>query len=322
MAPPPIPNECPAERESMTTDEWQPPPPLTEDAAAALIKKAFPAIDTNAIGSLGSGGQYDVFLTSDDWVFRFPRWEWSAKLFEPEARIHRFVAEILPSQIRIPRVELVAKPTSQFPYPFAGHRFIPGVAADAIDDELKPTLTREIAIFLSAVHSTPVPVAGAAGIHEFEMNQGRREWLEHGIAVATQLRGLDPAVDRAIDWLATKPVQPPAGGALHLIHGDLSPEHLLVDPTTGFLGGVIDWTDTMLGDVARDFVFLVTWQGWRFAEDVLRHYPRAVDNDFRVRLRYIAQLLSIIWLAFSHEQGADTTKHLQAVRNAFAAHEP
>ena len=74
----------------------------------------------------------------------------------------------------------------------------------------------------------------------------------------------------------------------------------------------------MLSDAARDFVFLVTWRGWRFAEDVLRVYPRAVDKEFRARLRYMAQLLSVIWLAFAHEQGADLAKHIQAVHNAFA----
>ena len=303
----------------MTTPQWKPDPPLTREKAAALIRSSFPAIDSSVLRYLGSGSLYDVFLTTDGWVFRFPRWQWSGDLFESEAGIHRFVAQILPSQIRIPQVELLAAPTPSFAYPFAGHRYIPGIAADAVEQELVPTLAREIAMLLSALHSTPIPVAGAAGIREFSMNEpGRREWLEHGIAVAVELRGMDAVVDQALAWLSTTPLTPPSAGPLQLIHGGLSPEHVLVDPTTGFVGGVIDWTDTMLSDAARDFVFLVTWRGWRFAEDVLRVYPRAVDKEFRARLRYMAQLLSVIWLGFAHEQGADLAKHIQAVHNAFA----
>ena len=306
----------------MTASQWKPAPPLTCDTAAALIKRSFPAIDSAALQYLGSGSLYDVFLTTDGWAFRFPRRQRSGELFESEARIHRFVAEILPTQIRIPRAELLAAPTPDFAHPFAGHRFIPGIAADTVDHELMPTLAREIAMLLSALHSTPIPVAGAAGIRELSMNEpGRREWLEHGITAAAQLRGMNAVVDQAVNWLSTTPLTPPSAGPLQLIHGGLSPEHVLVDPTTGFVVGVIDWTDTMLSDAARDFVFLVTWQGWRFAEDVLRLYPRAVDREFRARLRYMSQLLSVIWLAFAHEQGADLAKHVRGVRNAFAPHD-
>ena len=306
----------------MTASQWKPAPPLTCDTAAALIKRSFPAIDSAALQYLGSGSLYDVFLTTDGWAFRFPRRQRSGELFESEARIHRFVAEILPSQIRIPRAELLAAPTPHFAYPFAGHRFIPGIPADAVDQELMPTLAREIAMLLSALHSTPIPVAGAAGIRELSMNEpGRREWLEHGITAAAQLRGMNAVVDQAVNWLSTTPLTPPSAGPLQLIHGGLSPEHVLVDPTTGFVVGVIDWTDTMLSDAARDFVFLVTWQGWRFAEDVLRLYPRAVDREFRARLRYMAQLLSVISLAFANEQGAELAKHVKGVRNAFAPHD-
>src|SRR5436190_12771268 len=218
----------------MTASQWKPAPPLTCDAAAALIKRSFPAIDSAALQYLGSGSLYDVFLTTDGWAFRFPRRQRSGELFESEARIHRFVAEILPSQIRIPRAELLAAPTPHFAYPFAGHRFIPGIPADAVDQELMPTLAREIAMLLSALHSTPTPVAGAAGIRELSMNEpGRREWLEHGIAVTAQLRGMDAVVVQAVDWLSATALTPPAAGTLQRIRGDPSPDDVLLGPIHG-----------------------------------------------------------------------------------------
>ena len=300
-----------------------PNPPLSLDAAATLIHQSFPTVNATGLQSLGSSWLYDVFLTADGWVFQFPRTGWSGDNFEPQARIHRFVAEILPTQIRTPQIELLAQPSPRFPYPVAGHRFIPGIAANMLDEELLPVFAREVAIFLSALHSTPAPLAGAAGIHQAAPDDAaRREWIAYGIAAALELpRDLDPAMGSALAWLAARPATQALHAPLQLIHGDLDAQHIIVDPTTGFLVGVIDWTDTSLGDAARDFVFLVTWQGWKFAELVLRHYPRAVDREFRARLRDMAQLMSLVWLAYAHADNHYLAPFLRGVRNAFAASE-
>jgi aminoglycoside phosphotransferase (APT) family kinase protein len=300
-----------------------PPRPLAPETAAALIRSAFPEVDTAGIRHLGSGSLFDAFLTTDGWVFRFPRWDWCGDLFEPEARIHSFVAKVLPARIRLPQVQLLCESTSGFPYRFAGHRFVPGIAADAVDEALVPTLTREIAAFLGALHSTPAAVAEKAGFREITIDEaGRREWFEHGVAVAARLRGLDSVIDGALDWLSTIPEpRTPPELPRQLIHCGLSPDHVLVDPATGLISGVLDWTDGSFGDVAGDFVFLVQWRGWGFAEEVLRLYPRPVDGEFRARLRYDTQWLSVIRLAFAHEQGLDEEKLVKAVHHAFASDE-
>jgi hypothetical protein len=41
---------------------------------------------------LGSGREFDAYLTADGWVFRFPRQAHCARLFEPEREVHRLVA--------------------------------------------------------------------------------------------------------------------------------------------------------------------------------------------------------------------------------------
>jgi aminoglycoside phosphotransferase (APT) family kinase protein len=182
-----------------------------------------------------------------------------------------------------------------------------------------PTGSRDIAGFLGALHSVPEAAAEAAGFREITSEDpGRQEWFELGMAVSVQLRGLDPVVDGAIDWLHTASMTPPVLAERQLVQTSLDPDHLLVDPATGSLLGVIDWTDACLGDAGRDFVNLVTWRGWGFAEEVLAHYPRRLDSEFRSRLRWMSQWLSVIWLAHVHEQGLDEGKAIAGVRNAFA----
>ena len=150
------------------------------------------------------------------------------------------------------------------------------------------------------------------------MDEGRHAWLEEGVNVAVKLRGVDRILDRALDWLQTAPWTHRSDAPWHLIHGGLESRHALVDPSTGLLQGVIDWTDTHLGDAARDFVFLVTWKGWQFAEEVLRLYPRAIDQEFRARLRNMAQLLSLMELAYAHAENHDLATYIRYVHNAFA----
>ena len=286
--------------------------------AASLIASQFPAIQSAELQHLGSGWEFDAFLTSDGWVFRFPRRIDSATLFQSEARVHRLVLDSLPSHIRIPRVELTGCPTNAFPYEFAAHRFIQGAPASATGTQLLPTLASQIGTFLGALHSIPVERARAAGVSVPAVNdEGGRKWLEHGIEVLRRLRGLDPAIDRGLSWLEKAPPIARWNGSLQLVHQDLSPDHVLVNEATGEITGVLDWTDTILGDAARDLVFLVTWQGWDFLEKVLAAYPRTIDHDFRSRLREMSQLLSLMWLAYAHEQGAEMEAHVQGVRRAF-----
>jgi aminoglycoside phosphotransferase (APT) family kinase protein len=107
-------------------------------------------------------------------------------------------------------------------------------------------------------------------------------------------------------------------GPFSLIHQDLSPEHVLVDPASGQLTGILDWTDVILGDPARDFVFLVAWRGWSYVEQVLKHYPRVVDDGFRSRLDFMARLLTITWLGYAHLRGTEVEKLTGWVHHAFA----
>lgn len=302
------------------TSPWGTDRELTTEIAAAAIRDRFPRVDARSLNYVGSGWEFDAFLTRDGWLFRFPRRAEAARLFASERLVHELVAPILPPEVRIPRVELCGAPAAGFPYPFAGHRFIAGVPADQLPEGLGPTFAQDLGAALGAIHSIPESAARAAGVGEMEVDDEESQlWLERGVEIAFRLRTLDDAVDRALLWMSRVAFPLPSyAGPRRVIHHDLSREHVLVDPVTGRLKGIIDWTDAILGDPARDFVFLVTWRGWDFAEEVLRSYPMAIDDGFRDRLKVLARLLSTMWLAHASEQGLALDEHIRGVRNAFA----
>src|SRR4029077_1097484 len=109
-----------------------------------------------------------------------------------------------------------------------------GVGAEELDEKLLPTLAREIAAFLHALPSTPTPLARAAGMHEFQMDDGRHPWLENGVNFVMKLRGIDPVLDRALDWLKLEAWTHHFDAPWHPVHGGLEARHVLVDS--------IDWS--------------------------------------------------------------------------------
>jgi aminoglycoside phosphotransferase (APT) family kinase protein len=299
---------------------WEPTRELTIEGAAALIQSSFPSIESRELTFLGSGWEFDAYLTVDGWVFRFPRRAEGAELFERDRQVTELVTGYLPASVSVPRIELVAEPAHGFPYRFAAHRFIPGVPIDDVDDGVLPSLARQIGVALGAMHSIPEDAARGAGVaEETGSAEEQRAWIMQGLDSLQPIRAIDPTVDRAAKWVERTSLPSGGfGGPLRFIHQDLSPEHLLVDPGTGQLNGIIDWTDAQLGDAARDFVFLVAWRGWAFAEEVLRSYPPPVDSGFRDRLRFMSRILTPVWLGLAVQRGTEVEKLTGWVHNAYA----
>ena len=300
-------------------------PPLSPETASAAIHACFPSVRTDGLTHLGSGWDFDAFLTGDGWVFRFPRRAECAVTLDTEQRLHDIVAAVLPPSVAIPNVELAGQPTATFPNRYAGHRFIPRVPADMVAPSILQVTARSIGNALGAIHGVPESQARAAGIREAPANDPERQrWLDDRITASGSLRGMDSVLDDAVSWLRDNIHRQPTAfpGPPRLTHDDLAPEHLLVDPETGDLVGILDWSDAVLGDPARDFAPLVGWHGWWFLEAALRSYLHRVDHGFRERLRFMARALSAVWLAEALEWTPDAVddiaRHVRWVHNVFA----
>lgn len=299
---------------------WEPDRALTIRTAQATIGSQFPQIDVSRLEPLGRGWEFDVYLTADGWVFRFPRRAEYATIFDRERSVVELVAPRL-EPVSLPRVELVGAPGPDFPYPFAGHRLVAGVRADHPDFAPAPTLGTELGKALTAIHSVPCEEARAIGVEPDE--DGSREWFREALEARGSLRGLGSSIDRAMGWLESVVTVPgPYPGPVRFIHNDLCPDHLLIDPESGSLVGIIDWTDAALGDPALDLVVFVTWKGWDFLHEVLAGYGFVVGQNFDRRLSFLARVLSLVWLGEARQQGTDVAKRIRWVENAFCSPSP
>ena len=82
-----------------------------------------------------------------------------------------------------------------------------------------------------------------------------------------------------------------------MIHNDICPDHLIVDPHSGRLTGIIDFSDTTVADPVLDMVGLIGLGGYEFIAEVLSSYDLELGEDFADRLIWLARTLTLAWLA-------------------------
>jgi aminoglycoside phosphotransferase (APT) family kinase protein len=304
----------------MSYHPWEPDRRLDVEIARSVIRAGFPHVNVTRLDYVGSGWEFDVFAAADGWAFRFPRRAEYQELFGREEPVLALARSVLPAEIAVPLVELTGTPSREFPYTFAGHRYIEGVAADAVHPSRQAELARGIAAAFGAIHSVPIAVAREAGVPDANPpSEGAYEWFRRNLAGALQLTDSNRTVRHAVRWVSEleEPLRFPGAGPTRFTHNDVSADHLVVDGSTGRLAGIIDWTFTCLGDPAMDFVSCALFGGWGFVERVLAHYPATVDDGFLVRLHYAARLGSVMWLGLAQQEGRDVGRYIVWVENAF-----
>jgi aminoglycoside phosphotransferase (APT) family kinase protein len=132
---------------------------------------------------------------------------------------------------------------------------------------------------LCALHAAPVEqLAALVGVDDQPLAQWQREAAE---TYATVARAVPLVHRRVVEAFLEAPL--PAGGWTAVFsHNDLGIEHVLVDPGTGMVTGVIDWGDAAIVDPAIDVGLL-----WR---DLGPAAARAVLGSYRIEVNDLATL--------------------------------
>ncbi|UMG94862.1 phosphotransferase [Nocardioides sp. TF02-7] len=86
-----------------------------------------------------------------------------------------------------------------------------------------------------------------------------------------------------------------------LCHGDLGAEHVFVDPRTGEVTGVIDWSDAAVTDPALDLGLVLRDLGARARDRVLERLGE-VDEGVVARSEFYARARALEDLRYGVEQ--------------------
>lgn len=307
--------------EARSAGWWAPEPydrKLDAEIVRRVVREQFPDLAEGAVQFHGWGWEHDAYVVDQRWLFRFPRHAGSGALAEMqwEAGAIERVARAVGDALRVPRVLLWGEPSAHFPYHFYGNEFIPGIGSDHPSAPWAPELADDLGRALTLLHSiAPMPEEKAEASARYFSSREPRDGTLWCLEQVPQLREIAPA---ECSWLEDEAIVPrDFAEERRFIHGDLHPEHILVDRRTGRLTGIVDWGPGF-GDPAHDFEFLLIARGPSFLLRAIRAYAVPVDAEFLERTIYFARLRALGWLADAVRRGASIENDIAIVRRTFA----
>ncbi|MEO7033157.1 MAG: aminoglycoside phosphotransferase family protein [Polyangiaceae bacterium] len=166
----------------------------------------------------------------------------------------------------------------------------------------EPSVARALGGFLTALHGTSIEtVVAFANREHVELVEWRAEAADCYSRVCAEI----PAPYRlAHEAFLASPVAEPSYTAV-FSHNDLGIEHVLVDPVTREVTGIIDWSDAAIVDPANDFGLLLRDLGPAALDLALCGY-RGHTNDIaalRERAQFYARCKVLEDLAYGLESG-------------------
>lgn len=259
------------------------------DEVRRLVRAHLPGHPDAPVERMGEGADHVAYRVAERLIVRFAK---KADDVQREARLLSAVADVSPLPVPVPAFVdaqagclayaiLSGVPLLHLP---AAERARHGAAAAPMLGE-----------FLAALHGATMEVDTD--------HRPAAEWLDEAREIYGSIAGEVPAVyaPRIRDFLAT----PRAFADVRLVfsHNDLGIEHVLVEPDSGRVTGVIDWSDAAVTDPAADFGRLARDLGPGALGAALAAYRAKDEAALRERAWFYARCLLLEDLAYGLETG-------------------
>jgi aminoglycoside 2''-phosphotransferase len=242
--------------------ERRPKPPAGIDHFRKLIAKVAPELDTSGLTQIGEGMDSSAYR-ADGFVFRFPKVSDTSRKYAVEAALlPKLVGE---APLAVPDIRYVGK-DRRTGHRFLGYRLLEGtplteLAGRSLSEGMIQAVAEELGPFLAFMRRFPLEVAVEAGVDDtpFRVDY-QRDWQRVQDEVY-------PLLDKSLRKRVAELYEDYLGDDRNfehspaLLHGDLWPEHILCDPTSGRPRAIIDFGDLRVGDPDFDLMPLYGMYG-------------------------------------------------------------
>ncbi|GAA4170787.1 aminoglycoside phosphotransferase family protein [Phytohabitans flavus] len=269
----------------------------------ALVAAHLPDCEVESLVKLGAGLDNVAYEVNGSLIVRFG----TGADADREARLLTAVGNYSPLPVPVPSFTDVGC----LAYPK-----LPGVPLlDAAGVDGVP-VAAELGRLLAALHAAPVDrMRKLVQTDDLPVDEWRQEARETYSAVSSNIPS--PYRRRIEAFLVTSPPDDPH--TLAFSHNDLGIEHVLVDPLTGAVTGIIDWSDAAIVDPAFDFGLIHRDLGPAALDAALTAYGAAPDG-LRERAVFYGRCNVFEDLAYGLETNREryVTKSLVALEWLFA----
>lgn len=273
---------------------------LTPEAAGGLISAHFPGYAVERVepaGHQGWGGDSDAFTVNRRDIFRFPRSLDVRESLAVEIALLPQIVPLLP--LAIPRFSHIARDPEGGPPLFAGYPRIEGLQLTgarlaALAEETQARFARQIGELIRALQRVPLETARAAGV-PFVQNPYAAVCAFAAEVEEWVFPLLDTEERAWVGDLFASTLADPQAFAYEPVfcHGDFSEDHILYDPETLQLTGVIDFGDCGIDDPIGHFVGPSHEYGASFCRKIIEAASVTLDRHSRLRLEFRRQCLPL-----------------------------
>jgi aminoglycoside phosphotransferase (APT) family kinase protein len=283
---------------------------LDLDEVRDALARHLPDRAAASVVFLGSGLENAVYEVDGDLIVRC--WsEDSPRLRSAAVRREARLLEVAASRSTVP------VPTPVVVDPHAGllaYRKIVGVPLRIAEVTAH---ARVLAAFLNRLHGTYVTtIDQVVARDDRSLEQWRDEAHEHYGRIGEYLPA---SARRSVEIFLTASLPHPSDRSV-FCHLGLGAEHILMDPATDAITGVIDWSEAAIADRARDFARIYCDLGPAMHDALVASYRGGFDDDTRERTVFYARCTLLEDIANGLDSGdrAYATSALRRLDRTFA----
>ncbi|MEB9507354.1 aminoglycoside phosphotransferase family protein [Bacillus anthracis] len=251
------------------------------------IKQNEPSINIETIHILGEGMRSIVFDVNNKWAFRFAKNNVSSLDLIKEMKILPYINSKV--SLAIPTFDFVGKQTNGLYY--VGYEKLPGelLEEDAIEKLNQfqvQNLNLSLSQFIRQLHSISID----ASIHQAVPKVNLKDKIIKLYKEANEK--VFPLLDeKTKEYISGRIYNYLNNQHYHiynpkLIHGDLSPDHFLINPKTGTLTGIIDFGDLCICDPDYEFIYIMEDCGKAFTRDLLASLRYSKVDETLTKISY------------------------------------